>query len=141
VRLKADGGTTPGWTAGGELVCGAPGEQTGPQITVTSDGSAVVVWTDARDPATSPDLYAQHLLVNGPEPVRPSGLTALHHDGQTFLTWTPPSGTGWTHRVYYRATAITSDADLNTATLIGSVGDSRATDARLSALTHTLYTF
>mgnify|MGYP003346557592 CR=1 FL=1 len=141
-RLTADGTLPEGWTPNGTLVCGAAQDQTSPQIAAAAGGTAFVVWTDTRNIVTSfTDVYAHHLLANGPEQVRPTGLTALHHDGQTFLTWNPPPGTGWKYRVYHSASPIATDADLNTATLLGSVGDSAATDRRLSSLTKVLYTF
>ena len=140
VHLTIDGSNVAGWPAGGSLVCGATGDQTAPRIAV-SGRDAFVVWADSRDGGGAPALYAQHLLPGGPVQVRPTGLTALHHDGQTFLTWISPPDTGWTHRVYYRATPIATDAVLRTATLLGSVGDSSATDRRLSTLLNTLCTF
>jgi pimeloyl-ACP methyl ester carboxylesterase len=43
--------------------------------------------------------------------------------------------------VYFSASPIAVDADLAGATLLGSVGDSAATDRRLSDLTKTIFTF
>jgi hypothetical protein len=137
-HLASDGSLIAGWPAGGALVSGAPGDQTAPR-TAVSGGDAYVVWTDTRDGA--PALYSQRLLAGGPIQVRPVGLTALHHDGQTFLSWVPPPDTGWTHRVYVRNSPITTDADLAFAGLLGSVGDSSATDRRLSTILGTLCTF
>jgi hypothetical protein len=137
-HLAPDGSLVAGWPAGGALVSGAPGDQTAPRTTV-SGADAYVIWTDERDGA--PALYAQRLLSGGPIPVRPVGLAALHHDGQTFLTWTPPPDTGWTYRIYVRNLPIATDADLAFSGLLGSVGDSSATDRRLSTILGTLYTF
>src|SRR4051812_37009033 len=50
-----------------------------------------------------------------------TGLAALHHDGQTFLTWTCPAGTGWTYRVYASSQNIRRTSDLGSATAWGSV--------------------
>lgn len=68
-----------------------------------------------------------------------SGLAALHHDGQTFLTWTSPQGAGSTSRVYRSSFAIESSTDLQSATLLGQVGDSSWCDRRLSSLSGTIY--
>ncbi len=140
LHLASTGSLVAGWPAGGSLVCGAQGEQTAPRI-ATSGSDAYVVWADSRDGGRGPALYAQRLLSGGPIQVRPSGLAAIHHDGQTFLSWLSPPDTGWTHRVYFRSTPIATDADLATATLLGSVRDSSATDRRLSTLINTLCSF
>ena len=141
-RLAGDGSVPAGWAADGSLLCGAAGDQRAPQVASTAGGTAYVVWTDARDTTTTGlDVYAQCLYRSGPVQVRPTNLKTSHHDGQTFLTWDCPPGNGWTHRVYYRSSAIAADADLNSATLVASVGDSAAVDRRLSSLTGSLYTF
>jgi len=141
-RLAADGSVPAGWAAGGSLLCSAAGNQSAPQVAATSSGTAYAVWTDARDTTTSGlDLYAQCLYRGGPVQVRPTNLKASHHGGQTFLTWDPPPGAGWTHRVYFRSSAIATDAALNSATLVASVGDSAALDRRLSTVLGSTYTF
>jgi hypothetical protein len=140
LHLAADGSLVSNWPAGGALVSGAPGDQTAPRVAV-SGGDGYVLWTDARAGGATPGLYAQRLPSGGPITVRPFGLTALHRDGQTFLTWVSPPDTGWTHRIYIRASPITTDADLAAAGLIGTVGDSSATDRRLSTLLGSLTTF
>jgi hypothetical protein len=70
-----------------------------------------------------------------------SGLGALHHDGQTFLTWTSPPGAGWTFRVYRSPSAIESGSDLATASHAGEVADSSWCDRRLSSLSGTIHGF
>lgn len=141
-RLANDGSRPAGWDANGNLLCGASGDQTTPAIAAAQGGGAYVVWADARNSLTTgSDVYAQRLLANGPQQVRPSGLSAVHRQGQTFLTFDSPPTTGWTHRVYRSASPITVDADLDAATLVGSIGDSSATDARLSSVLKVLYTF
>ena len=70
----------------------------------------------------------------------PTDLTALHHDGQTFLTWRIPQvGPGWTFRVYESAAPIQTSADLAGATLTATVGDSSWFDRRLSAIQNQPY--
>ncbi len=140
IHLAGDGSPVAGWPAGGTRVCSAPGDQTAPRLAV-SGSDAYVLWSDLRAGGSAPALFAQRLLADGPIPVRPSALAAMHHDGQTFLVWTPPPDTGWTHRVYFRTSPIEYDADLASSILLGSVGDSSATDRRLSVLTGALCTF
>ncbi len=62
-----------------------------------------------------------------------TGLAAACRRGQTFLTWTPPAGTGWTFRVYAASAPIASADDLESAEFLGAVGDSSACDRRLGA--------
>jgi hypothetical protein len=73
-------------------------------------------------------------LATGAAAVTVTGLTALHHDGQTFLTWTSPPGTGWAYRVYASPTPLLVSADLDQATLVSAVGDSTWCDRRLYVL-------
>ena len=65
----------------------------------------------------------------------------LHHDGQTFITWTSPNPPGWTYRLYTSNHEIKNTSDLTTATLLGFVGDSTWCDRRLSVLTGTTLAF
>lgn len=132
-HVAADGSRIPGWPAAGALICDALGEQSAPHL-ATTGGAAYLLWSDTRDAAASPALYVQRLLSDGPIQVRPLALAASHHDGQIFLTWSPPPDTGWTHRVYVRAAPILTDADLVAAKFLGEVGDSSATDHRLSGI-------
>jgi pimeloyl-ACP methyl ester carboxylesterase len=62
-------------------------------------------------------------------------LAAQHRHGQTFLTWTSPSGVGWTYRVYASPTPITQSADFDHSTLLAELPDSTWCDRRLSVLT------
>lgn len=140
LHLTNNRSVVAGWRAGGSLLCGATGDQSAPRI-AGSGTDAYVVWADARSGAIAPELYAQRIVSAGPIQVRPIGITAIHHDGQTFLTWNPPPDTGWTHRVYFSLKRIATDAELASATLLGSVRDSSATDRRLSSLTGIVCTF
>ena len=65
----------------------------------------------------------------------------VHHDGQTFLTWTSSNGPGTTYWLYRSDLPISNSSDLAAATLVGYVGDSTWCDRRLSALTGTLYSY
>jgi len=140
LHIAGDGTRVAGWPVSGALVCGATGDQTAPRVAV-SGADGYVAWLDRRVDPSADELFAQRLLAQGPMPVQPIGLTALHHDGQTFITWTPPPDTGWTHRIYYRASPITSEADLSASFLVATVGDSSAVDHRFHALTGTVATF
>ncbi len=68
-----------------------------------------------------------------------TGLSALHHDGQTFLTWNTPAPTGWRYRAYASTAPITSGFGLASAALVGSVLDSTWCDRRLSAIRGVTY--
>ncbi len=72
-------------------------------------------------------------------PVRATGLSANHAQGQTFLVWAVPPGSGWRYRVYRSANPLLAEADLATATLYAELGDSSALDVRLSRITGVLY--
>lgn len=63
-----------------------------------------------------------------------SGLGALHRDGQTFVIWTAPAGSGWRYRLYRAESPITSPGQLVAGALVGAVGDSTWCDRRLSQL-------
>jgi hypothetical protein len=139
-RLSSDGTGAPGWPADGYPLCHDAGEQRELQLAPDGLGGAFAVWTDGRDTLTTGDnLASRQVTTAGPVPSRPSGLAALHRDGQTFLTWTPAVGNGWTYRLYASPNPITSAADLASATLVGSVGDSSACDKRLSVLKGALF--
>ena len=51
-----------------------------------------------------------------------SGMTVVHHDGQSFVSWkdrkTGKTGEGYRYRLYRAASPIRSDADLQGATLV-----------------------
>ena len=139
-HLLADGSIAPDWPEGGFPMCQAGGEQRDLQLTPDGLGGAFAVWTDGRDTsATGDNVASRHVTTAGPSPIRPSGLATLHRDGQTFLTWTPAVGKGWKYRLYASPSPMTTAADLASATLIGSVGDSSACDRRLSVLKGTVY--
>jgi pimeloyl-ACP methyl ester carboxylesterase len=63
------------------------------------------------------------------------GIKAQHRDGQTFVTWKAPPGSGWEYRVYSSWLPIAKDEDLVAAELVTTLGDSTACDKRLSTLT------
>ncbi|HET7224131.1 MAG TPA: alpha/beta hydrolase-fold protein [Candidatus Eisenbacteria bacterium] len=65
---------------------------------------------------------------------RVSGISVTSHDGQTFVTWTSPPGTGWKYRVYASEQPIYFLSDFWNATFLGDVGDSTWCDRRLSSI-------
>ena len=67
--------------------------------------------------------------------VRVTNLTAIHHDGQTFLTWGVRPGRMWTFRVYASASPIYFLGDFWYATQVATIRDSSWIDRRLYALT------
>ncbi len=134
-RLDPDGTVHEGWPADGASLCQEPGDQR--EVQLASDGSAgaFAVWTDGRDSSTTGDDIAARLVQpTGPAASRPDGISATHHDGQTFLRWAAPLGHGFTYRVYESGTPIQTQADLDAASYVGSVGDSTACDLRMSHL-------
>ncbi len=52
------------WTANGENVCNAIGDQTSPKNCVDGKGGAIYAWQDYRTPNLS-DIYAHHLYSDG----------------------------------------------------------------------------
>src|SRR5258706_12462733 len=68
-----------------------------------------------------------------------SNLTALVRNGQTYLTWDCPPGTGWIYRVYRSPSPIGVASDLNLPTCDAAIEDSTWYDHRLSTLTVTTY--
>ncbi len=63
-----------------------------------------------------------------------TGLRAVHHDGQTFLSWNGLRGHGWRYRAYASTAPMLSSLALVDATHLGQVGDSSACDRRISRL-------
>jgi Putative esterase len=70
-----------------------------------------------------------------------TALSARHRNGQTFLTWTAPPGSGWTYRVYAGTRPLHFTADLAGATLLGATGDSSWCDLRLASLRGAVYPY
>ena len=141
-HLTAAGAIAAGWAADGLPLCTAAGTQVSPRIVTDGAGGAIVAWQDTRaGSTTAADIYALRVLPTGPVQTRATGLAALHHDGQTFLTWNAPAGTGWTYRLYRASQPISQGADLASATLVGAVGDSTWCDRRLSRIEGQFYGF
>jgi pimeloyl-ACP methyl ester carboxylesterase len=68
-----------------------------------------------------------------------TNLNVIHRDGQTYVTWTSPPGTGWIYRLYASLTPIVSPGGMSYTHIYASVGDSSAYDRRLSTITGTPY--
>lgn len=66
-------------------------------------------------------------------------LAAVHHDGQTFLTWSCPPGVGWRYRVYVYDQPMVWLSDFWSARYVGMVGDSTWCDRRLTSITGTTF--
>lgn len=67
MRVRSNGVVDPGWPADGlPLASGIGAQKFGAVIPVISDGQGglFATWQDTRD-GLEPDIYAQHLLVNG----------------------------------------------------------------------------
>lgn len=60
VRLEGDGTPASGWSAGGVLLCNAPGDQVAVTLAPATGNGAVFAWEDSRDfISTQTDVYAQ----------------------------------------------------------------------------------
>lgn len=70
-----------------------------------------------------------------------TGITGVHRNGQTFLTWNVPSAGGWTYRIYLSPKPLRRTSDMRYAALVGTVGDSTWMDRRVSALLGQTYAF
>ena len=55
----------PEWTVNGTPICTATGEQHFATIASDGAGGAMITWEDDRNSATSSDIYAQRITVNG----------------------------------------------------------------------------
>jgi len=64
------------WGSGGTPVCTATGSQGAPRIT-RSGSSAIVAWTDPRNPSNARDVYAQALHIDGSIGDPPIRTTAI----------------------------------------------------------------
>lgn len=67
-RIDKNGQTV--WSANGEAVCTAPGDQTSPKNVPDSKGGSIFAWQDERTSGAD-DIYAHHLFASGsPNTVR-----------------------------------------------------------------------
>ncbi len=64
-HLSSDGLLDPAVPAGGALVCGATGIQSGPMIISDESSGALIAWVDERAGSTNKNIYAQHVLPAG----------------------------------------------------------------------------
>jgi hypothetical protein len=55
----------PQWTANGEALCSAGGDQVGPTIVSDAAGGAIVAWQDGRNAAGNSDIYAVRVRSTG----------------------------------------------------------------------------
>ena len=86
-------------------------------------------------PAPARGVLAAALLVAlhaTPLLAQVTDLTAVHQSGQTFLTWTEPSGTGIEFRVY-RSDAVITAID-GSVELLGTVDDATSENLRVTLL-------
>ncbi len=62
---RVDGTGTVQWTADGEAVCTATGDQITPRIVTDGAMGAIIAWLDDRDGWDTDDVYAQHVWYTG----------------------------------------------------------------------------
>jgi hypothetical protein len=106
-RLRSDGSRAPGWTANGNPICLAAGEQRAPRVVTDRTTGAWVIWVDDREGTA---LYLQRLGSDGrvaagwpPDGRRVAGLQGLPRawpdfDGGVVLIWAEPGGGLQRHR-------------------------------------------
>ncbi len=94
LHLDASGQPAPGWTAGGNLVCGGfAGNRYGPQIVGDGTGGALVAWLDARSGSSM--LYLQRLAAGGAvAPGWPAGGLQVSSAGPQAQVAMAPDGAG-----------------------------------------------
>jgi len=63
LRIAPDG--TPALSTISKVVCAAPNEQSEARLALDDANGAFIVWTDQRDLAKGPDVFASHLLADG----------------------------------------------------------------------------
>lgn len=135
VRVSGAGAVASGWTANGSALS-STGSEGAPAMIGDGAGGALAAWEDTRTcTTTGTDLYALRLLPGGPARAAVKNLRGTPISGQTFLVWLAPGGIGWTYRIYSSPQPITQSADLASATLVGSVGDSTWCDRRYYSIT------
>ena len=86
-------------------------------------------------------LIASLLFATSAPAATVTNLHATFHDGQTFLTWDNPPGTGWIYHVQSASTPIVDASTLDNATEVAQVGDNSAIDQRISSLVGTTLTY
>jgi len=135
LRVTGSGAVAAGWSANGNLVTDAPGDQVRPAAVDDGAGGFYTVWQDLRDSvANGTDLWLGRAGAAGPLTTQVQAFTASERFGQTFMTWPAPFGPGWTYRVYRSSSPIAARSDLANATLVATMGDSTAYDRRLSVV-------
>lgn len=111
---RIDGDGDPQWLMQGEMVCGALGNQTLPQIVSDAGDGAILAWADDRLEGNSTDIYAQRMEKHGywgyPSPWLTSAVDVPHDEGgKVLLTWDPSYLDAFpeeivTHYVIWRST-------------------------------------
>jgi hypothetical protein len=76
------------WTARGEPVCEASGDQIGPHLTSDAAGGAIIAWLDGRDGRD--DIYAQRIGANGASMWQTDGIMLRKGPDASGLDWAIP---------------------------------------------------
>ncbi len=83
-RVSADGIAL--WTAGGVVLCAAPGDQTNPTLIADGLGGAIAAWHDIRS-GTNYDIYARQVSADGtPQGTADGVVVCINTAHQTFPT-------------------------------------------------------
>lgn len=101
-HITSDGAIALGWPANGLRICAAPGDELDLRMVLDGVGGIVVIWTDSRDEATAPDVYAQRILINGSlDPSWPSnGRLIGHQNGYQSAGGVVATGSGGTVAIW-----------------------------------------
>jgi hypothetical protein len=79
-HVLSTGVVDPTWTAGGVVLCNAPGPQGLAYLVSDGSGGATAIWADGRNGVTADqcqEIYAQHVLATGAISGPPNGLPIL----------------------------------------------------------------
>jgi hypothetical protein len=103
VRMTAEGAVHPDWTAQGNPICNAPGEQDIISLVPSAPFGAIAVWQDER--TGEADIYAQRITFDTPTPVQLSLVSAVGEPGHARLVWHSSDGVYVTATVFRREEA------------------------------------
>jgi len=93
-RRVDSSGSTP-WTADGEVICNATGDQFYAEITTDGSGGAIITWLDLRDIGTTGiDIYAQRVDSNGSTLWTDDGIPICTAAGNQWIPYITTDGSG-----------------------------------------------
>lgn len=120
------------------IVLGGTGASRTITLTPASEatGSALITLTVTDGSLTAQTSFSL-IVSSGPQTV--TSLTALHQNGQTYLTWNEVADSAATYRIYRSTTPFTSTAQCVSANQVGTAAADSSYDTRLSELRSNTY--